>query len=57
MRAEGKVRRAAAWAESVFDCLALEWVWEAMGLSDVEARDRVRVATGSWGGERGSGTL
>ena len=28
-----------------------------MGLSDVEARDRVRVATGSWGGEQGGGTL
>ena len=37
MMAEGKVRWAAAWAESVFDCRALERVWEAMGLFDVEA--------------------
>ena len=51
------MRRAAAWAESVLDCRALEWVWEATGLSDVEARDRVRFATGSRGGERGGGTL
>ena len=26
-------------------------------MSDVKARDRVRVAMGSWGGERGGGTL
>ena len=47
----------AAWAESVVDCCTLERVWEATGLSDVEARDQVQVATGSWGGERGGGTL
>ena len=51
------MRRAAAWAESVVDCRALERVWEATGLSDVEAWYRVRVAMGSWGGERGGGTL
>ena len=45
------MRWAAVWAESVVDCCALERVQEAMGLSDVETRDRVRVATGSWGGE------
>ena len=45
------MRRVAAWAESVVDCRALERVRESMGLSDVEARDRVRVAMGSWGGE------
>ena len=39
MRAEGQVRRAAAWAESVVDCRVLELVREATGLSDVEARD------------------
>ena len=49
------MRREAAWAESVVDCRALERVWEATGLSDVEARDRVRVAIGSWVG--GGGTL
>ena len=57
MRAEGQVRRAAAWAESVVDCRVLELVREATGLSDVEAQDRVRFATGSRGGERGGGTL
>ena len=51
------MRRAAAWAESVVDCCALERVREATGLSDVEARERVRVAMGSWGGERGGSTL
>ena len=51
------MRRAAAWAESVVDCRALERVQEATGLSDVEAQDRVRVVMGSWGGERGRGTL
>ena len=51
------MRREAAWAESVVDCCALERVQEAAGLSDVEARDWVRVAMGSWGGERGGGTL
>ena len=51
------MRRAGAWAESVVDCRALERVREATGLSDVEARDRVQVAMGSWGGERGGGTL
>ena len=51
------MRRAVAWAESVVDCRALERVWEARGLSYVEAQDRVRVETGSWGGERGGGTL
>ena len=44
------MRRAAAWAESVVDCRALERVREAMGVSDVKSRDRVRVATGSGGG-------
>ena len=51
------MRQAAAWAESVVDCRALEQVWEATGLSDVEAQDRVRVAMGSWGDEQGGGTL
>ena len=51
------MRRAAVWAESVVDCRALEWVREATGLSDVEARDRVRVTIGSWVGERGGVTL
>ena len=51
------MRWAAAWAESVVDCRALERVREATGLSDVEALDRVRVAMGSWGGERVGGTL
>ena len=51
------MRQAAAWAEIVVDCRALERVREATGLSDVEALDRVRVAMGSWGGERGRGTL
>ena len=51
------MRREAAWAESVVDCRSLERVREATGLSDVEARDRVQVATRSWGGERGDGTL
>ena len=45
------MRRAAAWAEIVVDYRALERVREATGLSDVEAQDRMRVATGSWGGE------
>ena len=51
------MRQAAAWSESVVDCRALDWVREATGLSDVEARDRVRVATGSWDGELGNSTL
>ena len=51
------MRWAAAWADSVVDCHALEQVREATGLSDVEAQDRMRVAMGSWGGERGGGTL
>ena len=41
------MRREAAWAESVVDCCALDWVCEATGLSDVEGRDRVRVTIGS----------
>ena len=49
------MRWAAAWAESVVDDRALERVREAMGLSDVEARDRVQVAIGSCVG--GGGTL
>ena len=44
------MRQAAAWAESVVDCFALERVREAMGASDVKSRDRVRVAMGSGGG-------
>ena len=51
------MRRAAVWADSVVDCCALERVREATGLSDVEARDRVRFAKGYWGGEKGGGTL
>ena len=51
------MRRVAAWADSVVDCRGLEQVREATGLSDVEARDRVRVAIGFWVGERGGGTL
>ena len=51
------MRWAAAWAESVVDCRALERVREATGLSDVEALYRVRVAIWSWGGERGRGIL
>ena len=51
------MRWAAAWADSVVGCRALERVWEATGLSDVEALDRVRVAMGYWGGERGGDTL
>ena len=51
------MRRAAACSESVVDYFVMERVREATGLSDVEARDRVRVATGSWGGERGGGIL
>ena len=43
--------RAAAWAETVCDGRALERVREETGVSDVEARDRVRVAIGSWVGE------
>ena len=49
--------RSAAWTESVVDCRALEWVREAMGASVVKFRDRVRVATGSGGGECVGGTL
>ena len=45
------MRRTAEWAESIVDFRALGRVREAMGLSDVEARDRVQVAMGSWGGE------
>ena len=44
------MRWAAAWAESVVDCRALERVREAMGASVVKSRDRVQVATGSGGG-------
>ena len=51
------MRQAAAWDESVVDCRALEQVREATGLSGVEAKDRVQVVMGSWGGERGGGTL
>ena len=51
------MRLAAAWAESVGDERALERVREAMGLSDVEARDRVRLAIGSWVGDQVGGTL
>ena len=51
------MRRAAAWAESVVDCRALERVREATGASVVKSRDRVRVATGSGGGVRSGGTL
>ena len=51
------MHQAAAWAESVVDCRALERVWEATGLYDVEALYRVRVAMESWGGERGGVTL
>ena len=51
------MRRAAAWAESVGDERAMERVWEATGLSGVEARDRVRLEIDSWVGERGEGTL
>ena len=47
----------AACVESVVDCRALERVREATGLSDVESRDRVQVATGSGGGEQSGGTL
>ena len=50
IRAAVYVRRAAAWAESVVDCRALERVREAMGASVVKFRDRLRVATGSRGG-------
>ena len=46
-----------AWAESVGDERALERVHEATELSGVEARDQVRVAIGSWLGERDGGTL
>ena len=38
------MRRAAAWDESVVDCRVLERVRDEMGLSDVEARDRVRYS-------------
>ena len=51
------MRRAAAWDESVGDERALERVREAMGLSGVEARDQVRLAIGSWVGEKGGGSL
>ena len=47
----------AAWSESVDDCRALEQAQKATGLSDVEDLDRVRVAIGYWGGERGRSTL
>ena len=57
MRTEGKVRRAAAWFESVVYCRALERVREATGASVVNSRDRVRVATVSGGGARSGGTL
>ena len=49
--------RAAAWAESVVGCWTLERVREAMGVSDVLFRDRVRVATGFGGGVWVGGTL
>ena len=51
------MREAAAWAESVVDCRALERVQEETGLSDVEAWDRVWAAIGSWAGEQGGGAL
>ena len=55
------MRRTGAWAETEDDKHALERVREATGLSDggveVEARDCLRWATGSWVGERGGGTL
>ena len=51
------MRRAAAWSESVVDCRALERVREATGLSYVESWDQVWGEMGSWGGERGGGTL
>ena len=51
------MRRAAAWSESVVDFRALERVREATGFSDVEARDRVQVAIGSWVGEQGGDIL
>ena len=56
-RAEGYVRWAAAWAESVGDERALERVREATGLYGVEAQDWVQLAIGSWVSERGGGTL
>ena len=57
MRAEGYVRRAVAWDESVVDCRALERVREATGSSDVESGDRLQVSMGSGGGEQSSGPL
>ena len=51
------MHQAAAWADSVGDERALERVREAMGLSGVEAWDRVRLAIWSWVGKRGGGTL
>ena len=42
MRADGYVRRAAAWVESVVDCRALERVREATGASVVKSLDQVR---------------
>ena len=51
------MRRAAAWAESVVDCCALERVREATGASVVESRYRVRVATGSEGGVKVEGAV
>ena len=51
------MRRAAAWAQSVGDERALEQVREVTGFSGVEALDWVRLAIGSWVGERGGGTL
>ena len=60
-RVDGYVQRAVAWAESDNDVHTLERVREATGLSEggaeVEARDRLRWATGSWAGARGGGTL
>ena len=44
------MRTAAAWAESVVDCRALELVREAMGASVVKSRYWVRVATEYGGG-------
>ena len=51
------MRWAAACAESVVDCRALERVREVTGLSAVESRDRVRVAMGYGGGVCIGGTL
>ena len=55
------MRQAAVWADTENDGHALERVREATVLSEgnaeVEARDRVQWATGSWADERGGGTL